>query len=74
MEKANIVREEITKLIHQTCGEQVGNFFASTYADETLPIFLHHAFLTMKELAGEKKASEQIRLILRKHAVVVPYE
>jgi hypothetical protein len=74
MEKTDTVREEINVLISQTCGEQVANFFDNTYAGETLPIFLHHSFLVLKELSGEQKAREQLNNVLRKYSVVVPYE
>ena len=74
MEKSDPVKIDIGSLIAQNCGDQVGSFFVNTYEEETLPIFLHHAFLVMKEMTGEQKAREQMGNILRKYSVVVPYE
>lgn len=74
MEKNNVVRGDITLLITQVCGGQIGKFFSTTYSKETLPIFLHHSFLVLKEMVGAQKAREQLNTILRKNAVIVPYE
>lgn len=74
MEKSEPVRGEITSLVAQTCGTQVGKFFTNTYATEILPIFLHHSFLVLKEMSGEQKAREQLSNVLRKYNVTVPYE
>lgn len=74
MENTEPIRTEITTLVTQNCGQQVGKFFTTTYAGEILPIFLHHSFLVLKEMAGEQKAREQLSNILRKYSVTVPYE
>lgn len=74
MEKTDPVRSEVTALVFQNCGEQVGKFFSNTYQTEILPIFLHHSFLVLKELIGESKAREQLDGILRKHTLEVSYE
>ena len=74
MENTEPVRLEVTALIAQTCGQQVGKFFTNTYSGEILPIFLHHSFLVLKEMTGIQKAREQLSNILRKYALTVPYE
>jgi len=74
MEKTDPVKAEIGSIIAQNCGKQVGDFFNQTYEVETLPIFLHHSFLVLKEMIGEQKAREQLTNVLRKYSVVVPYE
>lgn len=74
MENAEPIRMEIMTLVSQNCGQQVGLFFSNTYAREILPIFLHHSFLLLKEMAGEQKARELVSNILRKYSVTVPYE
>lgn len=74
MEKTNIVRADITSLVAQTCGRQIAAFFSTTYSSETLPIFLHHSFLVLKEMTGAQKAREQLNAILRKYGIIVPYE
>lgn len=74
MENTEPIRLEITSLVAQNCGQQVGRFFSNTYAGEILPIFLHHSFLVLKEMIGGQKARELISNILRKYSVTVPYE
>jgi len=74
MEKTDPVKAEVGSLIYQNCGHQVGTFFFNSYSNETMPIFLHHSYLVLKEMIGEQKTKEQINTILRKYSVVVPYE
>lgn len=74
MENTEPIRAEIMNLIAQNCGRNIGQFFSNTYGRETLPIFLHHSFLVLKEMTGEQKAREQLGNILRKYSVTVPYE
>lgn len=74
MENTEPIRIDIMTLVAQHCGKEVGKFFSNTYAREILPIFLHHSFLVLKEMAGEQKAREQLSNILRKYSVTVPYE
>ncbi len=74
MEKSDPVKGEICSIISQNCGADVGKFFRITYEMETLPIFLHHSYLVLKEMIGEQKSKEQINNVMRKYSVVVPYE
>jgi hypothetical protein len=68
------VETDIVKLLAQNYGEEVGKFFFDTNTGEIFPIFLHNAFLVLKELMGAIKAREQLDLILIRHSVVQKYE
>lgn len=74
MEKTEEVRGAVTTLITQYCGDKASKFFSGAYSDETFPMYLHHSFLILKEIAGEEKAREQLNNVLRKYSIVVPYE
>ena len=68
------VETDVVRLLAQNYGEDVGKFFYNTNVGEIFPIFLHNAYLVLKELMGEQKAREQIDSILVRHSVVQKYE
>lgn len=68
------VEKDITVLLSQNYGNDVGKFFYDTNVGEIFPIFLHNAFLVLKELMGEQKAREQLDLILNRHSIKQKYD
>ena len=74
MASVNPVEIDIVKLLAQNYGSDVGKFFYDTNTGEIFPVFLHNAFLVLKESMGSQKAREQLDTILVKHNVVQKYE
>ena len=74
MSNKDVVREEIEGVISQNFGDKVGRIFSDAYDKEIMPIFLHNAFLLLKDLLGVDKARETLNSILTKHDAFVAYE
>jgi len=69
MEKNESIRDEILQLLLHHLGEKVSASYYSHYADETLPIYVHHAYVLLSSLIGEQKSKDEIDTILLKHSL-----
>lgn len=76
MAQIDIIKEEIITLIFQNYGEKIATYFETAYGREIFGIFLHQAFLLLKDLTGKEKAKADIDRILIKYKIFLysPYE
>lgn len=62
-------RADIINLISQNFGDPTAKTFSDFNSDEPFPIFIASAYELLKELLGERKAREQIDMVLAKHSI-----
>jgi hypothetical protein len=67
MEKANLVKEDISDLISHTFGESTAHQFDVSYMDATLPIFTDGAKRVLESFLGAKVTKEKLTEIYQKY-------
>ena len=68
MDNIEALRKDIYGLLCQHFGNKLCNTFESGYAEETLPIFVHSAYLILTDHIGKDKAKQEIDQILVKNS------
>lgn len=68
MDTGDEVRKDTNALLAHYFGERMGTAFESGYGDETLPIYVHNAFLLLIDHIGQQKAKLEIGQILSKNS------
>ena len=68
MDQTEEIRKEIYGTLCQYFGDKLCTTFETGYAEETLPIFVHNAYLILTDHVGEQKAKMEIDKILSKHS------
>lgn len=62
------IRKDTNSLLAHYFGDQMGSAFESGYAEETLPIYVHNAYLLLIDHIGKPKAKQEIDQILTKNS------
>ena len=68
MDNSYEVRKDTVGLISHYFGDRIGVTFEDGYGDETLPIYMHNAYLLLIEHIGQQKAKTEIDQILSKYS------
>lgn len=69
MSEVALIKHEIIELLLRNYGERIANYFENAYGEEIFGIFLHQAFLVLKDLVGKEKAKAEIDRILNKYKI-----
>ena len=69
MGKADLVREDIAKLMATTFGDATAKQFQASYFDATLPIYTHGAKKILEVLLGSTKTREKLDEIYIKNSM-----
>ena len=69
MEKNEIVKKEVSTLLSHYFGEKLSSSYYEGYSDETLPIYLHNAYLLLVNQVGEQKSRQEIDTILTSYSL-----
>lgn len=68
MDNSDAVRSDTITLLSHYFGDRMGHAFESGYGEETLPIYVHNAYLLLIDHIGMQKAREEIERILAKNS------
>lgn len=75
MDTSEAVRSGIVALLSHYFGERFGCTYDDGYGEETLPIYIHNAYLLLIDHIGRPKAKQEIDIILTKNSrVALNYE
>lgn len=69
MDKTDVVKKDISNLLSHYFGEGLSISYYEGYGDETLPIYIHNAYLLLANQIGEQKSKEEINQILTNHSL-----
>lgn len=75
MDTTEAVRTSIIDLLSHYFGERFGCTYDEGYGEETLPIYIHNAYLLLIDHIGQPKAKQEIDGILTKNSkTTINYE
>ena len=69
MEKNELVKKDICDLLSHYFGENLSSSYFAGYGDETLPIYLHNAYLLLSNQLGEDKSKQEINEVLTHYSL-----
>ena len=70
-----MVKKEVSTLLSHYFGDKLSSSYYEGYSEETLPIYLHNAYLLLANQLGEQKSRQEIDTILTSYSLhSVKYE
>lgn len=69
MDHDKAIRKEVIELLSHYFGDRIRTAFSDGYREETLPIYVHTAYLLLNEQIGTAKSHKELDHILQKHSM-----